>query len=218
MKLEKRFLGLTLGLLGVLLMFSCKEANKQTESETVDKTVEESSEYTSDTTGDVETETAEYDNDSSEQGTVVDVAVGNENFSTLVAAVKAAGLAETLGGSGPFTVFAPVNNAFDQLPDGTVDGLLKPESKDKLGSILKYHVVSGKVTAAELIKSIKSSDGKFSISTLQGGTLIAQLEGESVTLTDEGGSTFKVVQTDVMASNGIIHAIDNVAMPTMPTM
>ena len=106
---------------------------------------------------------------------IVGVAVANENFSTLVAAVKAAGLVETLSGNGPFTVFAPVNAAFDKLPEGTVSGLLKPESKDALTSLLTYHVVAGKFMAADVVKAIGDNNGKFSIPTVQGGTLIASL-------------------------------------------
>ena len=144
---------------------------------------------------------------------IVGVAISNENFTTLVAAVKAAELVETLSGTGPFTVFAPLNSAFDKLPSGTVEGLLKPESKDALTSILTYHVVAGKFMAADVVKAIGDNNGSFAIPTVQGGTLTATLNGDSVILTDTKGNTSKVVLTDVAASNGVIHAIDTVVMP-----
>lgn len=145
--------------------------------------------------------------------TIVGVAAGNENFTTLVAAVKAAGLVETLNGNGPFTVFAPLNSAFDKLPEGTVKGLLKPESKKALTALLTYHVVAGEFKAADVLKAIKDNKGSFSITTVQGGKLTASLSGANVILTDENGNASKVVLTDVGASNGVIHAIDSVVMP-----
>ena len=144
---------------------------------------------------------------------IVGVAAGNENFSTLVAAVKAANLVETLSGDGPFTVFAPVNAAFDKLPEGTVAGLLKPESKETLTAILTYHVVAGKFMAADVVKAIGDNNGKFTIPTVQGGTLTASLTDGNVILTDTKGNTSKIIITDVAASNGVIHAIDTVVMP-----
>ncbi len=145
--------------------------------------------------------------------TIVGVAVANENFTTLVAAVKAAGLVETLNGKGPFTVFAPLNSAFDKLPKGTVEGLLKPESKDALAGLLTYHVVAGEFKAADVVKAIKDNKGSFAITTVQGGTLTASIVDGGVVLTDANGNTSKVVLTDVAASNGVIHAIDSVVMP-----
>ncbi len=144
---------------------------------------------------------------------IVEVAVGNENFSTLVAAVKTAGLVETLSGTGPFTVFAPTNAAFGKLPAGTVESLLKPESKDALTGILTYHVVAGKFMAADVVKAIKANGGKFTVKTVQGGKLTASIQGKDVILTDAKGNTSKVIITDVPASNGVIHAIDTVVMP-----
>jgi uncharacterized surface protein with fasciclin (FAS1) repeats len=138
--------------------------------------------------------------------TIVSVASGNEDFSTLVAAVKAADLVETLSGEGPFTVFAPTNAAFEALPAGTVDGLLKPENKDQLASILTYHVVAGKVMAADL------SDGQ-EVETVQGGKLTVGIDGDKVTLTDENGATVNVTDTDIDAGNGVIHVIDGVVTP-----
>lgn len=145
--------------------------------------------------------------------TIVDVAVANENFTTLVAAVKAAGLVETLSGEGPFTVFAPTNDAFAKLPAGTVDGLLKPESLDALKGILTYHVVSGKFEAAAVIEAINNNNGKYTVETVQGGKIDLSLKDGKVVLTDAKGKTSTVVLADVAASNGVIHAIDTVVMP-----
>ena len=149
----------------------------------------------------------------STQETIVGVAVGNENFSTLVAAVKAAGLVDVLNSDGPFTVFAPTNAAFSKLPEGTIATLLKPENKELLTAILTYHVVKGKFLAAEVLKAIKDNKGKFEIKTVQGNTLTASLKGGKVILTDAKGNVSTVVMTDVAASNGVIHAIDTVVMP-----
>lgn len=144
---------------------------------------------------------------------VVDTASGNPNFSTLVTAVQAAGLVDTLKGPGPFTVFAPTNDAFGKLPAGTVDTLIKPESKDTLSKILTYHVVAGKVTAADVMKLIKAGGGKASIKTVEGGTITAMARGGKVMLMDEKGGSATVLQTDLMTSNGVIHVIDTVLMP-----
>ncbi len=144
---------------------------------------------------------------------IVGVASGNDDFGTLVAAVKAAGLVETLQGEGPFTVFAPTNAAFGKLPNGTVERLLKPEAKDQLTAILTYHVVAGKVDAATLIKAIQDNDGSYTVETVQGGTLTAAIEGGKVVLTDGKGGKSTVVATDVEASNGLIHVIDSVVLP-----
>lgn len=144
---------------------------------------------------------------------IVGVASSNANFSTLVAAVKAADLVSTLDMEGPFTVFAPVNTAFDKLPEGTVASLLQPENKAKLTSILTYHVVQGEFKAADVIAAIQDNDGKFTIPTVQGGTLTARIMDGNVVLKDENGMKSTVVMTDVKASNGIIHAIDSVVMP-----
>jgi uncharacterized surface protein with fasciclin (FAS1) repeats len=148
-----------------------------------------------------------------ETPTIVGVAASNKNFTTLVAAVKAADLVNTLNGDGPFTVFAPVNAAFDKLPEGTVAELLKPESKATLTAILTYHVVAGKFMAADVVKAIADNNGTFSIPTVQGSMLTATISGENVILTDAKGNTSKIIITDVAASNGVIHAIDSVVMP-----
>jgi uncharacterized surface protein with fasciclin (FAS1) repeats len=138
--------------------------------------------------------------DAAEKQTVVAIAAGNADFSTLVAAVKAAGLAETLSGEGPFTVFAPTNEAFAKLPAGTVDTLFKPENKAKLAGILTYHVVAGKVMAAD----VKTSKVK----TVQGGELDIVVKDGAVTV-----DVAKVVKTDIVGSNGVIHVIDTVVLP-----
>ena len=144
---------------------------------------------------------------------IIDNAMNSADHTTLVAAVKAAGLVETLKGPGPFTVFAPSNEAFDKLPKGTVDTLLKPESKATLTKILTYHVVSGKQDAAAIAKAIKDGGGKATFKTVSGGTLSASMEGASVILTDEKGGKSKVTIADVMQSNGVIHVVDTVLMP-----
>lgn len=144
---------------------------------------------------------------------IVGVAAGNEAFSTLVAAVKAAGLVETLSSEGPFTVFAPTNDAFGKLPEGTVAGLLKPEAKGTLTAVLTYHVVAGKFEASAVVDAIKKNNGKFEVKTVQGGTITLSLEGGNVMLTDAKGGKSTVIIPDVAASNGVIHAIDSVVMP-----
>jgi uncharacterized surface protein with fasciclin (FAS1) repeats len=144
---------------------------------------------------------------------IIDNAVNSKDHTTLVAAVKAAGLVETLKGTGPFTVFAPTNAAFDKLPKGTVETLVKPESKAALTKILTYHVVAGKQDAASIVKAIETGNGKATFKTVQGGTLTATLEGKDVILTDEKGGKSKVTTADVMQSNGVIHVVDTVLMP-----
>lgn len=164
---------------------------------------------TADTTEPADAEITE----AAEANTVVDVAKGNPDFSTLIAAVEAAQLAETLSGTGPFTVFAPNNAAFEKLPAGTVDGLLKPESQAQLTALLTYHVVAGKTDAAALAKAITDGGGKAELTTVNGGKLTASMDGEKVILTDAGGKTSTVTATDIEASNGVIHVIDTVVMP-----
>jgi uncharacterized surface protein with fasciclin (FAS1) repeats len=134
---------------------------------------------------------------------IVGVAAGNADFSTLVTAVTAAGLVETLSSEGPFTVFAPNNAAFAKLPAGALDDLLKPENLDKLKAILTYHVVSGKFDAATVIDAINKNNGKYSVTTVQGGTIVLSLKDGKVILTDANGGTSTVVLADVAASNGV---------------
>jgi uncharacterized surface protein with fasciclin (FAS1) repeats len=145
--------------------------------------------------------------------TIVENAVNSKDHTTLVAAVKAAGLVETLSGPGPFTVFAPTNAAFAKLPAGTVDTLVMPENKAKLTTILTYHVVPGRVTASDLMTQIKAGGGKAMLTTVEGGTLTASTKGGAVWLTDETGGMARVTVADVMQSNGVIHVVDTVLMP-----
>jgi uncharacterized surface protein with fasciclin (FAS1) repeats len=150
---------------------------------------------------------------SNAQKTVVDVAVGSADHTTLVAAVKAAGLVETLQSAGPFTVFAPVNAAFAILPGGTVEFLLKPETKSTLTKILTYHVIAGTFDAATVVKAITAANGSLALKTVSGGTVTASLKNGKVVLTDEKGGSATVVATDLKAGNGIIHVIDTVVLP-----
>ncbi len=152
--------------------------------------------------------------DTAEAGTIVDVAAGNADFSTLVTAVTAAGLGDTLSGAGPFTVFAPTNAAFDKLPDGTLETLTAPEGKEQLTSILTYHVVAGEMMAAALSEAITAGNGTAELTTVNGAKLTAMVEGDKVMLKDAAGNTATVTMADVDASNGVIHAIDTVLMPS----
>ncbi|WP_082337185.1 fasciclin domain-containing protein [Porphyrobacter sp. AAP60] len=145
--------------------------------------------------------------------TIVENAVNSQDHTTLVAAVQAAGLVEALSGPGPFTVFAPTNAAFAKLPAGTVETLVKPENKETLAGILTYHVVSGRVSASELIGMIEANGGKAELTTLNGGTLTAAVEGGMVVLTDAAGGKATVTQADVFQSNGVIHVTDTVSLP-----
>lgn len=144
---------------------------------------------------------------------IIDNAVNSKDHTTLVAAVKAAGLVDTLKGPGPFTVFAPTNAAFAALPAGTVDTLLKPENKGMLTGILTYHVVPGKLDAAAITKLIADGKGVASMKTAAGGTLVAKAAGGKVTVTDEKGGVATVSIADVYQSNGVIHVIDKVMLP-----
>lgn len=144
---------------------------------------------------------------------IIDNAVTSPDHTTLVAAVQAAGLVETLKGAGPFTVFAPVNAAFDALPAGTVDTLLKPESKDALVGVLTYHVVPGKILSTDLVKMISDAGGTLKVVTVQGGELSFAVEGDMVKITDAAGGVATVTIADVVQSNGVIHVIDKVLLP-----
>jgi uncharacterized surface protein with fasciclin (FAS1) repeats len=144
---------------------------------------------------------------------IIENAVNSKDHTTLVAAVKAAGLVETLSGPGPFTVFAPTNAAFDMLPKGTVESLLKPENKDKLVKILTYHVVKANAMSAAVGKMIKDDGGKHTIKTVSGGTLVAMMKGDKIELQDENGGIATVTIADVKQSNGVIHVIDHVLLP-----
>ncbi|MEO6524199.1 MAG: fasciclin domain-containing protein [Mucilaginibacter sp.] len=144
---------------------------------------------------------------------IVDNAVNSKDHTTLVAAVKAAGLVETLKSAGPFTVFAPTNEAFDKLPKGTVETLVKPENKATLTKILTYHVLAGKFSAADIITKIKAGMGKAEFKTVQGGTLTAMMQGKKVYLVDEKGGKSWITIADVNQKNGVIHVVNTVLMP-----
>lgn len=145
--------------------------------------------------------------------TIVANAVNSKDHTTLVAAVKAAGLVDTLSSEGPFTVFAPTNAAFAKLPEGTVETLLQPENLETLQTVLKNHVVAGKINAKDLLKLIKKGNGKATITTVSGGTLTAWLKDKDVYITDQNGNSAKVTIADVNQSNGVIHVIDTVVLP-----
>jgi uncharacterized surface protein with fasciclin (FAS1) repeats len=145
--------------------------------------------------------------------TIVENAVNSPIHTTLVAAVKAAGLVDTLNSPGPFTVFAPTNDAFAKLPAGTVDTLVKPENKATLTKILTYHVVPGTISASDIAAGIKAGHGKYEMTTVEGGKLWASMSGKKIVLTDEKGSMATITTANVFQSNGVIHVIDAVLMP-----
>ena len=151
--------------------------------------------------------------DATASKTIVALAQGNADLSTLVTAVTAAGLGETLSGAGPFTVFAPTNAAFAKVDKATLDGLMMPASKDKLAALLKYHVVAGNVKAADVAKMITDGKGTATIKTVAGGELKATMSGDKVMLTDAKGGKSTITGTDMAASNGVVHTIDTVVMP-----
>jgi uncharacterized surface protein with fasciclin (FAS1) repeats len=144
---------------------------------------------------------------------IVENAVNSADHTTLVAAVKAAGLVETLESPGPFTVFAPTNEAFAKLPAGTVENLLKPENKDMLTKILTYHVVTGRLSAVDLRKQIKEGNGEATLKTVSGGTLTAMMQGKNIVLKDEKGDISTITIPNVFQSNGVIHVVDTVVLP-----
>jgi uncharacterized surface protein with fasciclin (FAS1) repeats len=144
---------------------------------------------------------------------IIENAVNSRDHTTLVAAVKAAGLVDTLSGPGPFTVFAPTNAAFARLPAGTVETVLRPENRPMLQSVLTYHVVPGRLTAADLMAQIRAGGGSARLKTVQGGILTARMSGNSIVLTDGRGGMSTVTQANVMQSNGVIHVTNAVSMP-----
>lgn len=144
---------------------------------------------------------------------IVDVAVSVDDFSTLVTALKAADLVGALKGEGPFTVFAPLNSGFAKIDSDALNSLLEPANKDQLASILTYHVVSGKLAANDVVKALKAGKGKVELTTLNGATLTAIKKGDGIYLKDANGGMSKIAKTDVMASNGVIHVIEDVVMP-----
>jgi len=147
------------------------------------------------------------------QKTIVDIAVGSKEHTTLVAGLTAADLVTTLQSAGPFTVFAPTNAAFAKLPAGTLETLLKPENKATLAKILTYHVIAGTFDAAAVVKAIKANNGSLSLTTVSGNKLVASIKQGKVTLTDEKGNSATVVVADLTATNGVIHVIDAVVLP-----
>lgn len=148
-----------------------------------------------------------------EKNTIASIAMGNENFSTLVSALKSADLAQTFMEEGEYTVFAPTNDAFAAVPSATLENLLKPENKESLQNLLKYHVVSGEWKAADVIKAINDNNNKYTVTTLQGDNLVLSLKDDKVVIEDAKGGKATVIMTDVDASNGVIHGIDKVVMP-----
>jgi uncharacterized surface protein with fasciclin (FAS1) repeats len=144
---------------------------------------------------------------------IIDNAVNSADHTTLVAAVKAAGLVDTLKGPGPFTVFAPTNEAFAKLPAGTVESLLKSENKDTLTKILTYHVVAGRLSAMDLRKQIKAGNGQAELKTVSGGTLTVMMQGKNIVLKDEKGGMSTITIPNVFQSNGVIHVVDTVVLP-----
>jgi uncharacterized surface protein with fasciclin (FAS1) repeats len=147
---------------------------------------------------------------------IIENAVNSKDHTTLVAAVKAAGLVDTLSGAGPFTVFAPTNAAFGKLPAGTVDDLVKPENKKALTTILTYHVVPGRLDAQDLVNRVESGGGKATLKTVEGGNLtVTRIDNKRLGITDEAGNTARTSIFDVYQSNGVIHVVDTVLMPDM---
>jgi uncharacterized surface protein with fasciclin (FAS1) repeats len=144
---------------------------------------------------------------------IIDNAINSADHTTLVAAVKAADLVDTLKGPGPFTVFAPTNEAFAKLPAGAVENLLRPENKDALTRVLTYHVVAGRLSASDLKKQIRAGNGQATLKTVSGGTLVAMMQGKSIVLKDEKGDVSTVTIPNVFQSNGVIHVVDTVVLP-----
>ena len=190
----------TLLLASLLITFGCKQGEETT------------SESTSETT-EVPSGGQENVVDATSNPNIVQVASGSKDHTTLVAAVKATDLVETLQSAGPFTVFAPTNAAFAKLPAGTVETLLKPENLKLLQTILTYHVVAGKMNAKDIDAAIKKGNGKATLKTVSGGTLTAWMKGKDLYITDENGNSAKVTIADVNQKNGVIHVVDTVVTP-----
>ena len=208
---KTRTLPLIAALLGTSMLVACGQSTDSTTTASTEAPVAAETETMTETdmdTAPVAETTPMYD-----EKTIVTLASETADLSTLVAAVQAADLVDTLNGDGPFTVFAPANSAFDALPAGTVDTLLLPENKAMLSGILTYHVVPAEVMATDLIQAINDNGGAYEVATVNGGTITATLVDGGVVLTDATGGTAKVVATDVDASNGVVHVIDTVVMP-----
>ena len=208
MKIQKLFVAALFATL--LFTTSCKKSETVEASTTADSAMVQTPEVVADT---VKATKMVGGAEMLPTKNIIENALNSKDHTTLVAAVKAAGLVETLSGAGPFTVFAPTNEAFDMLPKEAVANLLKPENKKALAGILTYHVVSGKVSATDLMKMIKDGNGKATLDTVAGGKLTATEKGGNVYLTDEKGGVAMVTIADVDQSNGVMHVIDHVLMP-----
>lgn len=156
---------------------------------------------------------ASFSSQAQNSKTIVENAIGSKDHTTLVAAVKAAELVDVLSSKGPFTVFAPTNEAFTKLPKGTVETLLKPENKATLQAILTYHVVAGNLDSKAVVAAIQKGKGSATLTTVQGGKLVASLDGKNVILTDDNGNKSTIIAVDITSSNGVIHVIDTVVLP-----
>ena len=209
MKVNFKTILVSLSLAGLLLV-SCND-DKKKEAEA--KAEAEKMEMEAKMQAEEEAKMAETAKMEFEKNTIASIAMGNENFSTLVTALKSADLAQTFMEEGEYTVFAPTNDAFAKVPAATMTSLLKPENKASLQNLLKYHVVSGEWKAADVIKAINDNNNKYTVTTLQGENLVLSLKGDKVMVKDAKGGTATVVMADVDASNGVIHAIDKVVMP-----
>ncbi len=209
MKVNFKTILMSLSLAG-LLFVSCND-DKKKEAEA--KAEAEKMEMEAKMQAEEEAKMAETAKMEFEKNTIASIAMGNENFSTLVTALKSADLAQTFMEEGEYTVFAPTNDAFAKVPAATMTSLLKPENKASLQNLLKYHVVSGEWKAADVIKAINDNNNKYTVTTLQGENLVLSLKGDKVMVKDAKGGTATVVMADVDASNGVIHAIDKVVMP-----
>lgn len=219
--MKTRFILILTIAIGAAFALACADAGTTTAPADNTKAASENTEKNVDAAND---ETAKTDDDRMEnpmvggapmsmEKDIVDNAVNSKDHTTLVSAVKAAGLVETLKGEGPFTVFAPTNDAFDKVDKAALESLLKPENKDKLKGILTYHVVSGKVDAKAVAEAIKKGNGKAELKTVAGGTITASMDGDKVIITDENGGKSTVTIADVYQKNGVIHVVDTVLMP-----
>ena len=209
-------------LLGATAMTACEAADDTLPADAEPAAIEETVAETPPAAEEAETmaeDTMEMAEEAAEEAvaeaqTIVAIAAGNDDLSTLVEAVTAAELVDTLNSEGPFTVFAPPNSAFEKLPEGTVESLVQPEQKETLTGILTYHVVAGEVMAADLVAAIGGEeDGTFEITTVNGGILTASIVDGAPVLTDAAGNTSNIIATDIDASNGVVHLIDTVVMP-----
>ena len=204
-------------LAGAFAFTACKEDTKKDEQVKLEAQEEEMMEdddkaRTAMNDDEMSTEEAEKAKMEAETNSIAGKAMGNENLSTLVTAVKTADLAPMLSEPGSYTVFAPTNTAFEKLPEGTVANLLKPENKATLTGVLQYHVIKGNISADKLASAIKAGNGKYTFKTVSGNELTAMMDGDQIVLKDGAGNMAHVIQGNVAASNGVVHVIDNVLM------